>query len=138
MHFWYLSLAIPPSELLSFPFTQIPIRKEHTANTKGDQAEGLLKLIQYGYPSGLLDSVVQDEGTDHVCYVWSLSHRKELVQSEHLLCTKYLPAEEGKYPPRGELWVLQPRHSLLPQGHSLFKVGDRELALKGPEEESGR
>lgn len=45
-----------------------------------------------------------------------------------------VPASRGrKSPPTGELLVMQPRHSLLPQGHSLFKVGQRELAFKGPD-----
>lgn len=51
-HYAFLALEpCYPSLLTSFPFTQIKVRKEHTANTEEGQAVGFPKLTQHGHSS---------------------------------------------------------------------------------------
>lgn len=146
MQFWYLRRTSPPPWLP--PFTQMRIRNKHTANMEEHQGAGFPGLVQHGYPTW----TSKLGGTEWMrvwplllCTVPQLQKGPDVKGKgafrELTVCkTHYAPsaASRGrKGPPTGKILVQWPKHSLPPQGHSLFK-GERELAFKGPERSAGQ
>lgn len=130
-----------PSLLAPFPpFTQMRIRNKHTANMEEHQGARFPGLVQHGYPAWT-SKLGGTEGLTTLLWMVPQVQKgadvkgKDAFRELTVRKTYYAPsaASRGrKGPPTGKILVQWPKHSLPPQGHSLFK-GERELAFKGPE-----